>query len=225
MSGNSLAILVPSRGRPHNLRRLIDAVANTATGQYRIYTYIDDDDPTADAYRGLDVIPTLGPRIFFAAALNVCAKAAVEDDATHLAMFGDDVVPETVGWDEALIEALGDQLGVAYGDDGLRDKHAPDLPTHFVTQAETFARLGWLALPTLRHLFCDDVARALGQGLGNFPFVPVKISHLHRWNRKAPDDLTYREANDKVKREVDRLTFVAWRDGEGYKDALRKLTA
>lgn len=208
------------------MRRLVDAIAATATGPYRVYTYLDDDDPTADAYRGLDVIPTLGPRIFYAAAVNVLAGHAVRDGATHLAMFGDDVVPETIGWDRMLIDALGGKLGIAYGDDGLRDKHAPDLPTHYVTQAAVFSRLGWLALPTLRHLFCDDVARALGRGLGNFQYVDeAKLPHLHRWNKKAPDDLTYQEANDKVKRELDRRAFELWRDGDGLKDALRKLTA
>ena len=75
----SLAILVPSRGRPQNLRRLVDAVAATATGEYRIYTYIDDDDRTADAYRGLNVRPTVGPRIFYAPAVNVLARIATDD--------------------------------------------------------------------------------------------------------------------------------------------------
>lgn len=221
-----LAILVPSRGRPHNLRRLVEAISATATGDYRIYTYLDDDDPTADAYRGLDVKPTLGPRIFYAAAVNVLAGVAAADGATHLAMFGDDVVPETVGWDETLVAALGDRLGVAYGSDGLEHLHGPDLPTHYVTQADVYRRLGWLALPSLRHLFADDVARELGLGLDHLVYRPdVSLKHMHRWVRLAPDDQTYREANDKRKRVQDRHAFEVWRDGPGYQDALARLTA
>lgn len=230
----TLAILVPSRGRPHNLARLIDAIRATATGYWQVYTRLDDDDPELDAYRDvIDAWPanlrphvTTGPRVFYAASLNELAPIAIANGATHLAMFGDDVVPETVGWDRMLIDALGDRLGIAYGDDGLRDKHAPDLPTHYVTQAEVAQRIGWMALPTLRHLYCDDVARQIGKGLDNFQYVDAaKVSHWHRWNRKAPDDLTYQEANDKRKRDIDRRAFEEWRDGDGYREAITALTA
>lgn len=221
-----MAVLCPSRGRPHNLRRLIAAIEATATGDYRIYTRIDDDDPTRADYLTLDGVHiTVGPRVFYAASLNELAPIAITDGATHLAMFGDDVLPETHGWDRWLIDALGDRLGIAYGDDGLRHKHAPDLPTHYVTQTEVVQRLGWMALPTCRHLFIDDVAREIGKALGNFVYVDAaKISHLHRWNKKAPDDLTYQEANDKTKRELDRQAFLAWRNGTGYKAAVKALT-
>lgn len=223
-----LAILVPSRGRPHNLARLVDAVTETATGEYRIYTYLDDDDPTLPGYNVLnrDIIARVGPRVFYGASVNELAALAVSDGVSHLAMFGDDVRPATVGWDQLLVAALGDRLGIAYGSDGLEHLHGPDLPTHFVTQVEVFRRLGWLVLPTLRHLFADDVARELGNGLNNLVYRPdVKLSHLHRWAGLAPDDLTYREANDKRKREQDRRAFAMWRDGDGLRDALARLTA
>lgn len=221
-----LGILVPSRGRPHNLARLIDAIADTAAGEYRIYTRIDDDDPTGADYLKLDGINiTIGPRVFYGASLNEIAPIAILDGCDHLAMFGDDVVPETVGWDRMLIDALGGKLGVAYGSDGLERLHGIDLPTHYVTQAEIYTRLGWFALPTIRHLYLDNVAREIGKGLGNFQYVPeAKISHLHRWNRKAPDDLTYQEANDKVKRELDRAAYEQWLHGDGYQGAMKALT-
>lgn len=221
-----LAILCPSRGRPDNLVRLRDAV-NATTTDARIYTRVDDDDPHVDEYATIPGVTMYrGPRIFYGASVNELARHAVNDGATHLAMFGDDVVPQTDGWDRMLIDALGGRLGIAYGDDGLRDKHAPDLPTHYVTQAEVFTRLGWLVLPTLRHLFADDVARELGKGLNNLVYVDeVKLEHRHRWVGKAPDDLTYREANDKRKREIDRHAYQAWRSGGGYRDALGALTA
>lgn len=221
-----LGILVPSRGRPGNLQRLIDAVAATATGKYRIYTRIDDDDPTRDEYLALKGVNiTTGPRVFYGASLNEIAPIATKDGATHLAMFGDDVVPETVGWDRMLIDALGNRLGIAYGSDGLEHLHGPDLPTHYVTQAEVYTRLGWFALPTIRHLFLDNVARELGKGLGNFQYVPgAKLAHLHRWNKAAPDDLTYQEANDKTKRSLDKAAFEQWRHMGGYQEAIDALT-
>ena len=53
----------------------------------------------------------------------------------------------------------------------------------------------------------------------------MKLSHLHRWNQKAPDDEIYQQANDKRKREQDKKAFEAWRDGDGLqiaKEALQK---
>jgi hypothetical protein len=220
-----LGVLVPSRGRPGNLRRLIDTIASTATGEYQIYTRIDDDDPARDEYltvEGANI--TTGPRVFFGASLNEIWPIADADGCTHLAMFGDDVVPETVGWDQMLITALGGRLGVAYGSDGLERKHGIGLPTHYITQTEVPRRIGWFYLPTLRHLFGDNVAREIGLGLDNFQYVPgAKLAHLHRWNKMAPDDLTYQEANDKGKAQLDRVAFETWRDGSGYRDTMAKL--
>jgi hypothetical protein len=224
-----LGILVPSRGRPHNLQRLVNALAATVAGKFQVYTRLDDDDPTLDDYLCLDmdaeVEVVIGPRVFYGPSLNGIAPLAVADGCTHLAMFGDDVVPETVGWDRMLIDALGGRLGVAYGSDGLEHLHGPDLPTHYIVPTEVYTRLGWFYLPTLRHLFGDNVARDIGKGLGNFQYVPdAKLTHLHRWNKAAPDDLTYQEANDKTKRIVDKAAYTAWRNGHGYTVAMEALT-
>lgn len=217
-----LAILVPSRGRPQNLRRLISAVDATASDSL-VYVRLDNDDKSE--YDTTGAIAIKGPRVFFAASINELAAMATKDGATHLAMFGDDVVPETVGWDRMLVDALDGRLGVAYGSDGLEHLHGPDLPTHYVTQTEVYLRLGWLALPGLRHLFLDNVAREIGCGLGNFVYVPeAKITHNHPWAGLADDDQTYREGGrNKRVRQHDKVVFDRWRNGPGYAESLRKL--
>ena len=68
-------------------------------------------------------------------------------------------------------------------------------------------------------MFCDNAWRELGK-LTQFIYLKdVKLTHLHRWNKSAPDDQTYKEANNKIKRELDRRAFEAWRDGEGLQKA------
>jgi hypothetical protein len=216
-----LAITVPTRGRPHNLKRLAKALRKTCTTDYEIFARLDDDDNSR--YPEIDKVTYLvGPRIYFSASLNELAALVSEKGFTHMAILGDDVLPETLGWDEKLIDSLG-ELGVAYGSDGLEHLHGPDLPTHVVVPVEMYRRLGWIGLPTSRHLFCDNVWRELGK-LTEFIYLPdVKLTHLHRWNKTAPDDETYQEANDKDKRELDRIAFETWRDGEGLQIAKKAL--
>lgn len=221
-----LAIAVPSRGRPHNLKRLAEALEKTCTGEYELISRIDNDDPAMLDYLAIDDVHFIvGERIFFTSSVNELAQLADEEGFTHIAILGDDVLPETVGWDEKMIAALGDELGVAYGSDGLEHLHGPDLPTHVVVPIEMYQKLGWIGLPTSRHLFLDNAWRELGK-LTNFIYLPdVKLSHLHRWNQAAPNDQTYEEANDKIKREHDRLAFETWRDGEGLQEAKKALSA
>lgn len=218
-----LAIAVPTRGRPHNLERLAKAAKQTCKTDYEIFARLDKDDEVE--YKELDNVRYfVGPRIFFAASVNELAKTALEEGFTHLAILGDDVLPETEGWDEKLISSL-DGLGVAYGSDGLEHLHGEDLPTHVVVPIEMYKRLGWIALPTLRHLFCDNVWRELGKATKFVYRKDVKLSHLHRWNKAAPDDKTYQEANDKEKREVDKDAFEVWKNGAGLATAKKALQA
>lgn len=227
----TLAILLPTRGRPDNLHRFIEATVKTAT-DWQLYLRLDYDDPEIMGYEDvLDdwseiekrITVVSGERVHFGASLNELAARAEHDDVSHLGMFGDDVVPIDDDWDTALIEGLGDNLGIAYGDDGLRNKHAPDLPTHYVTQAEVYRRLGYLAPPTIQHLFLDNVARDVGRYLRNFVFVPVKIQHLHPWaeGEHLHDD-TYAEGGRNARiRKADRAAYLRWAKNSEWKRRLR----
>jgi len=222
MNNTKLAIAVPTRGRPHNLERLAKALKDNCVTDYTLFARIDDDDNSK--YPELDNTTYLiGKRIFYANSVNEVAEVAMQNGYTHIAILGDDVLPETKGWDQAMIDALP-ELGVVYGSDGLEHLHGEDLPTHVMVPVEMYKRLGWIALPTLRHLFCDNVWRELGK-MTNFIYLPeVKLTHLHRWNKKAPDDEIYQEANDKRKRELDKKAFEDWRDGRGIREARRALS-
>lgn len=217
-----LAVAVPTRGRPHNLKRLANALKETCETDYQLFARLDNDD-TSDYPELENTTYLVGERIFYAKSVNEVAERALQDGFTHIAILGDDVLPETKGWDKKMIDALP-KLGVAYGSDGLEHLHGEDLPTHVVVPIEMYKRLGWLGLPTLRHLFCDNVWRELGK-LTKFIYLKdVKLSHLHRWNKAAPDDKTYQEANDKTKRELDKQAFEAWRDGSGLQEARKLLS-
>ena len=225
----TLGILLPTRGRPVNFERFVQACWATAR-DWQLYVRLDYDDPLAPAYDDtLNVVTHSrvsvfhGERVGFGASLNELAFHADRDGVSHLGMFGDDVVPETPHWDTRLIEALGPDLGVAYGDDGLRDKHEPDLPTHYVTHTEVYRRLGYLSPPAIRHLFLDNVARDVGRYLRNFVFVPVNITHRHPWvEGEEVHDPTYAEGgrNPDI-RHADRLAYIRWTQDREWKRRLR----
>jgi hypothetical protein len=224
MNNYKLAVAVPSRGRPHNLARLAKALKETCTEEYTLFARLDKDDPSLKDYLKIDdAYFVVDDRIFFTASVNELAQLADEGGFTHIAILGDDVLPETVGWDTKMIQALNNDLGVVYGSDGLEHLHGEDLPTHVVVPIEMYQKLGWIGLPTSRHLFLDNAWRELGK-LTKFIYLKgVKLTHLHRWNKAAPNDKTYEEANDKIKREHDRLAFETWRDGDGLREAKKAL--
>jgi hypothetical protein len=45
-----IAVAVPSRGRPHNLKRLAESLGKTCTGEYQLLVRIDNDDPKVSEY-------------------------------------------------------------------------------------------------------------------------------------------------------------------------------
>lgn len=223
----TLGILLPTRGRPDNLDRFMTAVKGTAE-DWHLYIRLDYDDPKFADYTsvldhaGPNVTLVTGDRIRFGPSLNQLAFRADFDGMEYVGMFGDDVVPETPDWDLRLIDALGGDLGVAYGDDGLRKKHAPDLPTHYITQTEVYRRLGYLSPPGIKHLFLDNVARDIGRRLQNFVFAPVSIKHLHPWGEgEHLHDEVYAEGgrNPDIRRS-DRDAYSKWARDNTWKRRL-----
>jgi hypothetical protein len=238
-----IAILVPSRGRPHNiarLKRVIDATA-ASPEEVTLYVRLDDDDPAGvhayeDALRdtpGLSsVVLRTGPRTRLRASWDEMAALAVERGAEYLAPWGDDVVPETPDLDEILTQRLDrDGPGFVYGRDGVWDRtfdrDVPGhlvLPTACIMQAEVFKALGWIGPAQLTHLCIDLAWRDLGVATGClFYEASVMIRHRHRI-AGAPDDQTYRDANDdEAQKRGDMLGYNSFRNGPDFVSAMAAL--
>lgn len=219
-----IAVLVPSRGRPQSVGRLWSSIVTSAERpqDVELRVRLDDDDATrsqypllsAEAFGGGHIVYTRGPRIRLAASWNEQAAEAVAAGATHLALWGDDNIPMTQGWDRILVERLErDGPGIVYGRDGVWD-HTFDtkvpghliLPTACVMDVETYKALGWVSAPGLVHLCIDVAWRDVALAAGCLFYEPsVFVRHFHRVSG-APDDQTYRDANDNTEQ----------RDGDGY---------
>lgn len=241
MTRRKLAILVPSRGRPGSIARLWRRIVETAERprDVELRVRVDDDDPTRSRYplrgpRPGAVVYTRGPRIKLAASWNEQAAEAVAGGATHLALWGDDNIPVTQGWDTKLLDRLDrDGPGIVYGRDGVWDgtfdQQVPGhlvLPTACVMDVETYKALGWVSAPGLVHLCIDVAWRDVGLAAGCLFYEPsVFVRHFHRVSG-APDDQTYRDANDDtVQRDGDGRALTAWKVSKDFPRAVAALKA
>lgn len=202
-----LVLLVPSRGRPDNVTRLVEACARTCRADTIIHFGFDEDDRwLADNLINADgAIASVALRMGLGAWTNELASRHL--DSAWLCSIGDDMLPETDGWDEQLCEAAG-LTGFAYPNDGRRD----DLPECVVTGTEVVRALGWFCEPSLRHWYVDAVWRDLGAGAGCLRYLPqVSVRHLHPnvAGTGAKGDATYFEAATEYA--VDLAAYQKWR--------------
>ena len=207
-----LLVIVPSRGRPHNIAALHDAWSETATGAAALLVAADADDPTLDGYhevcaeRGIEL--TVGPRIRMVPTLN---KVAVERAPHHFALgfLGDDHRPRTLGVDAHYLAALRTMgTGWVYGNDLLAGER---LPTQVAMTSDIVQTLGAMVPAPVTHLYADNTWWDLGHALGRITYLPdVIVEHLHPLAGKADDDDGYREVNAADAHEADRLVYAHW---------------
>jgi hypothetical protein len=227
-----LLVIVPSRGRPQNIARLLDSVRATSRAVTHLHVAVDEDDPKLPQYRAVmaaaggkrDVLE-VGPRKGLCAWTNEIAVRRA-GQYPHLGSLGDDHVPRTPGWDRALIRGIEDMggTGIVYPWDGTRE----DIPEAVVLSSDIVAALGWMCLPELQHFYPDNVWADLGHGARCIRHLrAIAVDHVHPRAGSAPADKTYAEAGSKLA--ADRDAYWAWRRGRMADDikviaALREKT-
>jgi len=219
-----LAIIVPTRGRPHNIEDLIFSLNETNTSEGSdLWLVLDDDDPELDHYLELGkalIFPREGKGM--AKPLNKAAMHLL-DDYRHFAFLGDDHRPRTDKWDEFLIKEL-DLLGtgLVYGNDLLQ---AEALPTAVAMTSNIIRGLGGMVPPGLAHLYLDNFWLQLGKDLGAISYLGhVIIEHLHPVAGKAEWDEGYRDVNAEEVYRADSQAFYSYITSQGYADLITKLT-
>ena len=102
-----ISLLVPTRGRPHNVRRFLTTAQERALGEYQVVLRLDNDDPTLDELLELadqfDAKTFIGDRIILSDMLmDAYHVAGGDDDADIFWLQEDEVVFESYGWVEAI---------------------------------------------------------------------------------------------------------------------------
>lgn len=212
-AAESISLLLPTRGRPALLGRLLDSIVATAqdAGRLEVVLYLDEDDPPSHDldHPELTVRKLIAPPAKMGAMLRAAYEAA---SGQTVMLLNDDAVCRTPGWDAALTGALArfpDGIGLAWCNDLYRGPAMPNFPA---LSRESCEAMGGICPGQYSRDYVDthlfDVFRKL-QALGQdrLVYLPdVVIEHLHFEAGKADFDPTYA----KPRSFADELTYIAW---------------
>lgn len=206
--------IVPSRGRPENVERLINHFRVTKC-EADLMICVDTDDPRADEYSALAAHYSLdsswlyfrfGERLRLGGTLNKHALLEAGDYA-YIGFMGDDHRPASFLWDAIMVKNLRDMgnVGFVYGDDLFQ---GVNLPTAVCMTSNIIRTLGYMVPPTMTHLYLDNFWLELGRACGCIKYLDhVIIEHVHPAAGKAEMDERYSEVNSNEQNSADLRAF------------------
>lgn len=199
--------------------------AETCTGDTTLMFAVDDTDPRGGEYLGFARLANVGVRCdangSMVEALNNTVRAVLSSDSPPFAVafMGDDHRPRTVGWDARYLEtlrALG--TGMVFGDDRVQGE---SLPTHIAMTADIPRALGWMAPPTLHHLYVDNFWRDLGVHAGCIRYLSdVTVEHMHPVAGTAEMDAGYERVNAPEVYRADEAAYRAFKTEGAFRAAV-----
>lgn len=211
----NISICVPTRERPHHVRRLIQSVTETAKFPEMIEFcfYCDDDDVATQSMlresqkQMKNIKFTVGPRIMFSDTWNHCHRLAQSE---IIMMGSDDIVFRTKDWDIIVIDKFDscpDKILFVYGDDlkqGIR------LGTHGFLHQTWIRTCGFFTPPYFSADYCDTWIDTIAQNLNRKLFLPnVVIEHMHVSMKKSDMDNNSKDRVFRSKRDDNRGIFYS----------------
>ncbi len=231
MTDNKMLIIVPTRSRPENVAKVVNAWEETGAfddGAVLLFAY-DRDDPKYGEY-----VDALSDRRFAYLDENLrcfpfaswrpmvpkldCTADANKDRYFALGFAGDDHLPRTRGWAGRYINALAEMgTGIVSCSDCHRDDQ---LPTQWAMASDIVRALGRMVPAPVEHLYCDDAIRDLGRAAGCYRWLDnVLIEHMHPLWKRGQWDEQYRRVNDPEQYARDRAAYEAWWGDESPREA------
>lgn len=222
-----LAVIVPTRGRPENVRKVIDAWTFTGAWNHaELHLGVDADDPRLPEYLelvngacvpgdgeihiGVHVVERWMPMV---PKLNqVAVTLASTGRYFALGFAGDDHLPRTINWAHRYLTVLHDLgTGMVYGDDGYQ---GVKLSTEWAVTSDVVRELGRMVPAPVDHLYCDNAIMDLFSAAGALRHLPeVRVEHMHPSAGKAPGDDQYRRVNSRDQFHSDGNVYRQWRRG------------
>lgn len=186
-----ISLLLPTRGRPDNLRRLHRSVLDTATVRPEFSVYVDDDDPeSASVANDLDMLVTVGPRIVLSQMWNMASRSAHGDILMHC---GDDLIFRTHEWDSIVEEEFNkcaDKILFVHGSDMSGNSHNGG--THGFLHRKWIDIVGYFVPPIFSCDYNDTWLNWVADSLGRRVYLPDLVTeHMHPSFGKAELDQTH----------------------------------
>jgi hypothetical protein len=225
----NISICAPTRERPHDIKRLIHSVSETAKFPEMIEFcfYCDDDDiVTQETLHDLqkqqiNVKFTMGPRTMFSDMWNHCHQLACSE---IIMMGSDDIVFRTKNWDHIVLDKFDscpDKILFVYGDDL---KQGSLLGTHGFLHQKWIQLCGYFTPPYFSADYCDTWINLLAQDLKRKLFLPdVVIEHMHVSMKKAIMDNNARDRVMRNRRDDNRGIFYSPEKTEERNQQILKL--
>lgn len=191
-----ISILVPTRGRPVEFKRMVDSARETATyaNRLEIVAYHDDDDTSG--YYGLHKIQWIkGPQILLSETWNQCYLASRGEIVMHC---GDDIIFRTPGWDQVVRETFAaseDKILLVHGDDVT--PNTDELATHGFLHRRWVETVGYFVPPLFSSDWNDVWLTEVADMIGRRVKIPIVTDHMHYVFGKAPYDDTYRQREER----------------------------
>jgi hypothetical protein len=215
-----LLMIVPSRGRPESVSRVVEAWQATDGYEHADLMFaVDADDPTLDGYYAQD-LPSAGRplvKLFtvnrwmpMVHKLNLLARQATADNPYFaLGFAGDDHLPRTRGWSGRFVEVLQEMgTGVVYGNDLLQGER---LCTSWVMTSDIVRALGRMVPAPVEHMYCDNSVMDLASSAGCMRYLPdVVVEHCHPLAGKAAWDPGYLRVNSRHQFSRDQAAYQHW---------------
>lgn len=180
---------------------------------------LDDNDPQLPEYLKIlkdfpNVLYSIGMQKPVTILINDCwnlvKNSSIQDNVRWLSVTNDDFVYRTNTWDLTMISELRlhGGYGISYGNDLLQ---GVNMPTTSIVSREIVEELGWLQMPSLTHLFGDNVWQTIGVNCNCLFYHPgIIIEHKHYFAKKALQDEIYLKTNSRAMYDVDQLAFTNW---------------
>jgi hypothetical protein len=146
--------------------------------------------------------------------LNWAAMQLV-DQADSLMALGHDTIIKTMDWERLVMAHVG-KKAVIYPDDGIQHEW---LPTMAWLDARVVKALGYMAPPSIKHLYIDNFWHTLGSNLESIKYLPdVYFEHVHPTVGKRAWDETTGQLNTREAYQAGKDQFLAYMCSRFFRD-------
>lgn len=199
-----LIIIIPSKGRPEQLKLCIQTLLANSAGFAQVGVALDGDSSWPQS--GIDGVSQLWHSNLPMLPSLESAIMSIVTEYEIIGFIGDDVFLNTPGWDEKIVQLMQDSCGIVYGRDGIQNEN---LPTHPFFSSIIPYLIGYVIPIGMNHYYFDNYMKALGQKIGCLRYVPeLDFAHAHHSTGLMPFDETYRQAEQYESN--DRKAFNQW---------------